>query len=91
MIELQKLQKQLKNEYVYRITPNQCFNLNTKHILTLEMDMQTLFEANIYQSTDALPMSVDADRVFIGAPYIMYKQFQLDVNFKPNSREQACA
>ena len=46
------------------------------------MDMQKLFETNINQSTDALSMSLDADVVFTWAPYIMYKQFQLDDNFE---------
>ena len=44
--------------------------------------MQKLFETNINQSTDALSMSLDADVVFTWAPYIMYKQFQLDDNFE---------
>ena len=66
-------QEQLKNEYVYRIPLeflcdvgliNECFKFNTKFILTLDMDMQKLFETNINQSTDALSMSLDADVVF---------------------------
>ena len=44
--------------------------------------MQKLFETNTNQSTDPLPTGVDADVVFTGVPYIMYKQFQLDDNFK---------
>ena len=44
--------------------------------------MQRLFETNFNQNADALPRTVDADIVFTGAPYIMYKQFQLDDNFK---------
>ena len=44
--------------------------------------MQKLFETNINQSTDALPMSIDTDVIFTGAPYIMYEQFVLDNNFK---------
>ena len=44
--------------------------------------MQKLFETNTNQSTDALPTDVDADVVFTGVPYIMYKQFQLDDNSK---------
>ena len=83
--------RQLKNQYVYRVSlkflcdvglVNQCFKLNTKCILTLETYMQKLFETNINQSTDALPMSIDTDVIFTGAPYIMYEMFQLHNNFK---------
>ena len=86
-----KLQNQLKSEYVYRIPlkfpsdlglVNQCFKFNTKYILTLETEMQKLLEANVNQNAEALPTTVDADIVFTGASYIMYKQFQLDDNFK---------
>ena len=86
-----KFQKQLKNEYVYRIPlkllcriglVNQCFRFNTKFVLTLETDMQKLFETNTNQSTDALPTSIDADIVFTGVRHIMCEQFQLDDNFK---------
>ena len=74
----------MNKEYVYRIPlkylcdlalVNQCFKLDTKYILTLETDMQKLFETNINQTADALPMIVDA-------PYIMYEQFKLDNNFR---------
>ena len=37
--------------------------------------MQRLFETNTSQATNALPDSVDA-------PYIIYKQFKLDDNFR---------
>ena len=86
-----KFQNQLKSEYVYRIPlkflsdlglVNQCFKFNTKYILTLDTEIQKLLEANVNQNADALPTTVDADIVFIGASYIMYKQFQLDDNFK---------
>ena len=86
-----EFQNHLKNEYVYRIPlkflrdlglVNQCFKFNIKCILTLETEMQRLFETNIIQNADALSRTVDADIVFTGAPYIMYKQFQLDDNFK---------
>ena len=40
---------------------NQSFKVNTNYILTLETDMQKLFETNINQSTNDLPTSVDAD------------------------------
>ena len=84
-----KFQDQIKDEYIYRIPlkylcngglVNQCFKFNTKYILTLETDMQRLFETNTNQVTDALPDSVDASIVFAGASYIMYKQFKLDDN-----------
>ena len=61
---------------------NQRFKFNTKYILTLETDIQKLFKANINQATDALLDSFNASIVFAGAPYIMYKQFKLDNNFK---------
>ena len=48
----------------------------------METDIQRLFEANTNQATDALPDSVDGSIVFTGAPYIMYKQFKLDNNFR---------
>ena len=66
----EKFQEQLKEEYVYRISlkylcdlglVNQCFKFNTKYILTLETDMQKLFETNRNQTADALPRTVDAD------------------------------
>ena len=64
-----KFQNQLKNEYVSRIPlkyfcdpglVNQCYKFNTKYVLTLEADMQRLFETNINQTADALPRTVDA-------------------------------
>ena len=85
---IEKFQDQLKEEYVYRIPlkdlcnlvlGNQCFKFNTKFILTLETDMQKLFETNRNQTADALPRTVDADT---SAPYIMYEQFKLDNNFR---------
>ena len=77
-----KFQDQIKDGYIYRILLihicdlgliNQCFKFNKNYILTLETDMQRLFEANTNQATDALPGSVDASITFTGAPYIMYK------------------
>ena len=51
--------------------------------------MKKPFETNVNQNENALPRTVDAaDIVFTGALYIMYKQFQLDDNFKPTSRDQ---
>ena len=44
--------------------------------------MQKLFKTNLNQSTDVLPMSIDTDVIFTGAPYIMYEKFHLDNNFK---------
>ena len=44
--------------------------------------MKKLFETNVKQNADALPRTVDADIDSTGVPYIMYKQFQLDDNFK---------
>ena len=58
------------------------FQINTKYILTLETEMQKLFETNINQNADALRRTVDADIIFTGAQYIMYEQFQLTNNFK---------
>ena len=67
---IEKFQDQLKDEYVYRIPLkylcdlrliNECFKFNTKYILTLETDMQKLFEAKRNQTADALPRTVDVD------------------------------
>ena len=45
--------------------------------------MKKPFQTNVNQNENALPRTVDAaDIVFTGALYIMYKQFQLDDNFK---------
>ena len=44
--------------------------------------MQKLFETNINQSMEDLPMIVDADVFFTAVPYIMFELFQLDNNFK---------
>ena len=47
------------------------------------MEMKKLFETNVNQNENALPRTVDAaDIVITGALHIMYKQFQLDDNFK---------
>ena len=86
-----KFQNQIKNQYVYRILlkylcdvglVNQCFKFNTKYILTLETDMQRLFETNENQGINALPTSVDTSIIFTSAPYILYEQFKLDNNFR---------
>ena len=59
-----KFTNQLQNEFAYRIPlkllfdvslVNQCFKFNTKYILTLERDMQKLFETNANQAANALP------------------------------------
>ena len=81
----------MKNEYFRRIPlknlcdlglVNQCYKFNTNYLLTLETDMQRLFEANINQTADALPRTVDAEIILTSAPYIMYEQFELDDNFR---------
>ena len=86
-----KFHNQIKNKYVYRISlkylcdvglVNQWFKFNTTYILALETDMQRLFETKVNQSTNALPTSINASAVFTSAPYIMYKQFKLDDNFR---------
>ena len=68
--KIAKFQNQLKSEYVYRIPlkflcdlglVNQSFKFNTKYILTLETEMQKLFETNVNQNADALPRTADAD------------------------------
>ena len=45
------------------------------------MEMKKLFETNVNQNENALPRTVDAADI-TGALHIMYKQFQLDDNFK---------
>ena len=47
----------------------------------LETEMQRLFETNVNQNADAISRIVDVGIIFIGGPYIMYKQFKLDDNF----------
>ena len=86
-----KLQNQLKNECGYRIPlkylydldlVNQCYKFSTKYLLSLEKNMQRLFETNINQATDALRRTVDAEIILTSAYYIMYEQFKLDDNFR---------
>ena len=86
---IQKFQNQLKNEYVYRIPPkylcdlglnNQCFTFNTKYILTLETEIQKVFQTNINQAADTLSRNVDTEIIITSTPYIMYEQFKLDDN-----------
>ena len=86
---IEKFQDQIKSEFVYRIPlrflcniglANQCFKFNTKYILTLETDMQRLFETNVNQAADALPRIFDAEIIFTSAPCIMYEQLKLDNN-----------
>ena len=44
--------------------------------------MQGLFEANINQTADALPRTIDAETILTSAPYITYEQFKLGDNFR---------
>ena len=86
-----KFANQLQNEFIYR-TPlkflynvglvNQRFTFNTNYILTLETDMQNLFETNANQANNALVAGVDAEMIITSTPCIQYEQFQLDDNFK---------
>ena len=46
---------------------NQCFKFNTKYILTLETDMQRLFEINVNQAADALSRTVEISRLLINS------------------------
>ena len=74
---IEKFQDQIKSEFVYRIPlkflcdlglVNQRFKFNTKYILTLETDMQRLFETNVNQAADALPRTFDTEIIFTSAP-----------------------
>ena len=85
-----KLNTQIKSEFVHRFPlkflcdlglVNQCFKFNTKYILTLETDMQRLFETNVNRAVDVLPRTVEAEIIFTSAPYIMYEQLKLDNNY----------
>ena len=87
---IEKFQDQIKSEFVNRIPlkflcdlglVNQCFKLDTKYILTLETDMQRLFETNLNQAADVLPRTVDEEIIFTSTPYIMYEQLTLDDNY----------
>ena len=80
-----------RNEFIYRVPlkflcdlglVNQCFKCNTKYILTLETDMQRLFETNINQEADALPGTTDTEIILTYAPFIMYEQLKLDDNYR---------
>ena len=88
---VEKFQDQIKSEFVYRIPlkflcdlglVSQYFKFNTKYILTLETDMQRLFETNVNQAADALPRTIKAEIILTSAPYIMYKQLKLDDNYQ---------
>ena len=50
--------------------------------MTLETDIQRLFETNINQNADALTRTVDAEIILTSATCIMYEQFKLDNNFR---------
>ena len=50
--------------------------------MTLEADIQRLFETNINQNADALTRTVDAEIILTSATCIMYEQFKLDNNFR---------
>ena len=72
-----KFQDQIKSEFAYIIPlkfqcdlglVNQCFEFNTKYILTLEIDMQRLFETNVNQAADALLRTFDTEIIFTSAP-----------------------
>ena len=74
---IEKFQEQIKSEFAYIIPlkflcalglVNQCFDFNTKYILTLETNMQRLFETNVNQAADALPRTFDTEIIFTSAP-----------------------
>ena len=50
--------------------------------MSFETDYQRLFETNANQANDALPDSVDAKIISTSTSYILYKQFQLDDNYR---------
>ena len=86
-----KFANQLQNEFIYRTLlkflydvglVNQCFKFNTNYILTLETDMQNLFETNANQANNTLPAGVGAEMNITSTPCIQYEQFQLDDNLK---------
>ena len=61
---------------------NRRVKFNTKWLMSFETDYQRLFETNANQANDALPDSVDAKIISTSTSYILYKQFQLDDNYR---------
>ena len=61
---------------------NQPVKFNTKWLLTFETDYQRLFETNTNQTNNALLDSVNTKIILMSTPYILYKQFKLDDNYR---------
>ena len=91
---IEKFQNRLKNEFVYRILIRYFTNLGKINFplkidfrikCHLETDMKKLFESKIlYNLTDTIPTVPDAKIIFTKAPFIQYKQIQLNKNFRTN-------
>ena len=86
---IDKVQDQLKNEYVYRIPlkflcnlglVNQCIKFNIKFTLMLETEINKLFETNAQNANP--PVNADAEIIMTSAPYIQYEQIELDSTFR---------
>ena len=84
-------QKQLKNEYVYRI-PLRYFSdvgkinfptkIDYRIKLFLETDMERLFESRKALAANETIRAVDAEIIFTRAPFIQYEEILLDKNFR---------
>ena len=57
---------------------NTLIKFNTKWRLTLETNMQKLFESKMNQAVDGLPNTADAKIIIDSMPYLLYYQFDLD-------------
>ena len=87
-----KFQNQIQTTKYYRIPlkylcnlglVNQPIRFNTQWRITLETNMQKLFETKENQAAGAaIPNSVDAKIILELAPYILYHQFELEDTFR---------
>ena len=84
-------QKQLKNEFVYRI-PLRYFSdigkinfpikIDYRIKLFLETNMERLFESRKPLADNAKIPAVDAEIIFTKPPFIQYEQILIDTNFR---------
>ena len=84
-------QKQLKNEFVYRI-PLRYFSdigkinfpikIDCRIKLFLETNMERLFESRKPLADNAKIPAVDAEIIFTKPPFIQYEQILIDTNFR---------
>ena len=62
---------------------NTLINFNTKWRITIETDLQKLFESKTDQgAAGSLPNNVDAKIILESTPYLLYYQFELEDTFR---------